>query len=60
MQLLPFELVMIMVSYCAAEESFNMIRLSREMRSFVLAAKLIIYKQLFCRPGAQLITAGDI
>lgn len=30
---LPFEMIMIIVSYSAAEESFAMIRLNKELRS---------------------------
>jgi hypothetical protein len=41
---LPFELIMIIASYCAAEESYSMISLNKEIRSFFLAAKTIIYK----------------
>jgi hypothetical protein len=46
---LPFELIMIIASYCAAEESYNMISVNREIRSCFLAAKTIIYKQIFCK-----------
>ena len=47
---LPFEMVLVIASFCAAEESFNMIRVSRELRSYTLAAKMIVYRQLFGRP----------
>ena len=40
----------IISSYCAALESFNLIKVNKEIRSFVLAAKTIQYRQLF---GAQ-------
>jgi peroxiredoxin len=44
---LPFELVFIVARFCASEESFTVIRLSRELRSMFLAAKIILYNQMF-------------
>lgn len=40
---------MIIASFCEAEESYTMISLNRELRSYFLAAKTIIYKQNFCK-----------
>ncbi len=47
-QLLPFELIMMIATYCAAEESYAMISLNKDLRSNFIAAKTIIYRQQFC------------
>ena len=33
--------------YCAAQESFALIRVSKEIRAFILGAKIVIFRQLF-------------
>jgi hypothetical protein len=52
-QQLPFELIMIIATYCASEESYCMISLNKEIRSYFLAAKTIIYRQMFCKKASS-------
>lgn len=52
-QSLPFEMLLSIVQFCAADESFNLIRVSREVRLNVLLSKSIIFKRMFVQPGAR-------
>lgn len=47
---LPFEIIYLITGFSAAEESFRLVSLNRDLRAYVLRAKTFIYKKLVCLP----------
>eukprot|EP00347_Sterkiella_histriomuscorum_P007735 403347755 len=53
---LPFEMFIFIAQYCAAQESFFMIRVNREFRSFMLGSKIIHYNNIFAAQNRDVIS----